>query len=119
VVEGRRAEFKKFGWQEVPDPQDPQTFLRSKLSWELDEDVLEWYWKLMELRKKFVTGSERTCKAELRDGAIVMEIPRENPVLRVAVNFAGEVIADDSWKLELVSQEDGSMVVVESLAAPD
>src|SRR5207253_9699551 len=41
VVEGRRAEFKKFAWQEeVPDPQDPQTFLRSKLSWELDQVVL-------------------------------------------------------------------------------
>jgi len=114
VVEGRRAEFKKFAWQEVPDPQDPQTFLRSKLSWELDGDVLDWYRKLLELRKKFVIGSERTCRAELRDGAIVMEIPRENPVLRVSVNFAGEVIADESWKLELVSKEDGSMVVVET-----
>ncbi len=110
VVEGRQAEFEKFDWKEVPDPQDPETFLRSKLTWELDEDVLEWYWKLMELRKKFVIGSERTCKAELRDGAIVMEIGR----LRVSVNFAGVVIPDNSWKLELESREDGSMAVVES-----
>jgi maltooligosyltrehalose trehalohydrolase len=110
VVEGRRAEFEKFDWKEVPDPQDPETFLRSKLTWELDQDVLEWYWKLMELRKRFVIGSDRTCRAELRDGAIVMEIGH----LRVSVNFAGVVVPANSWKLELVSKEDGSMVVVES-----
>ena len=114
IVEGRRAEFKKFAWQEVPDPQEPETFVRSKLSWQLDEDVLEWYRKLIELREKFVLGAKRTCKAELRGGVIVMEIPRENPRLRVSVNFTGHVIVDDSWKSELVSQEDGSMVVVET-----
>jgi maltooligosyltrehalose trehalohydrolase len=115
VVEGRRNEFKKFAsWGEVPDPQDPQTFARSTLSWQLDQEMLEWYWKLLELRKKYVIGEERTCKAELRDGAIVMEIPRERPVLRVSVNFSGKVIADSAWKLELVSDQDGCMVVVET-----
>ena len=114
IVEGRRAEFKKFAWQEVPAPQEPETFVRSKLSWQLDEDVLEWYRKLMELRQKYVVGTKRTCKAQLRGGVIVMEIPRENPRLRVSVNFTGHVIVDDSWKSELVSQEDGSMVVVET-----
>jgi maltooligosyltrehalose trehalohydrolase len=117
VVEGRRSEFEKFDWKEVPNPQEPETFLRSKLSWQLDEDVLAWYWKLMELRKKFVVTEERTCKAELRGGVIVMEIPRESPVLRVSMNFAGEVVADASWKTELISKEDGSMVVVESRSA--
>ncbi|MFE3289882.1 malto-oligosyltrehalose trehalohydrolase [Rhodococcus sp. NPDC059234] len=37
---GRRAEFAGHGWgsDAVPDPQDPQTFLRSKLNWgELSE----------------------------------------------------------------------------------
>jgi hypothetical protein len=80
--------------------------------------VLEWHWKLLELRKKYVVDQERTCKAEVRDGAIVMELPRENPVLRVSVNFSGKVIADDGWKLELVSDEDGCMVVVETTADP-
>ena len=34
--EGRKAEFAEHGWDadEIPDPQDPQTFLRSKLNWE-------------------------------------------------------------------------------------
>lgn len=35
TAEGRIAEFTAMGWDEsiVPDPQDPQTFLRSKLRW--------------------------------------------------------------------------------------
>jgi len=35
VSEGRRREFAHFGWdpRSVPDPQDPDTFLRSKLDW--------------------------------------------------------------------------------------
>ena len=114
VVEGRRAEFEKFDWKEVADPQDPQTFLCSKLSWQVDEEMLEWYRKLIELRKKLVLRSERNCKAELRDGVIVMEVPRELPVLRVSVNLSGAVVPDSAWKLELVSDQDGYMVVVET-----
>jgi maltooligosyltrehalose trehalohydrolase len=41
TAEGRKAEFAEHGWDadEVPDPQDPQTFERSKLAWdEIDED---------------------------------------------------------------------------------
>jgi maltooligosyltrehalose trehalohydrolase len=35
TAEGRKAEFAEHGWNtdEIPDPQDPQTFLRSKLDW--------------------------------------------------------------------------------------
>jgi maltooligosyltrehalose trehalohydrolase len=36
TVEGRKAEFAEHGWDadEIPDSQDPQTFLHSKLDWE-------------------------------------------------------------------------------------
>ena len=36
TAEGRKAEFAEHGWDadEVPDPQDPQTFERSKLNWD-------------------------------------------------------------------------------------
>ena len=36
TAEGRKAEFAHHGWDadEVPDPQDPQTFTRSKLDWD-------------------------------------------------------------------------------------
>jgi maltooligosyltrehalose trehalohydrolase len=35
VREGRRSEFAAFGWApaEVPDPQEPPTYLRSRLDW--------------------------------------------------------------------------------------
>jgi maltooligosyltrehalose trehalohydrolase len=36
TAEGRKNEFAEHGWDadEIPDPQDPQTFQRSKLKWE-------------------------------------------------------------------------------------
>jgi maltooligosyltrehalose trehalohydrolase len=36
TAEGRKAEFAEHGWNadDIPDPQDPQTFLRSKLNWD-------------------------------------------------------------------------------------
>ncbi|GGK65531.1 malto-oligosyltrehalose trehalohydrolase [Nocardia camponoti] len=56
--EGRRAEFADHGWtaDEVPDPQDPATFLRSKLDWtELAADpharLLACYRGLLTLRR--------------------------------------------------------------------
>jgi maltooligosyltrehalose trehalohydrolase len=35
TAEGRKAEFAEHGWDtdEIPDPQDPQTFAHSKLNW--------------------------------------------------------------------------------------
>jgi maltooligosyltrehalose trehalohydrolase len=36
TAEGRKAEFAEHGWDadDIPDPQDPQTFARSKLDWD-------------------------------------------------------------------------------------
>jgi maltooligosyltrehalose trehalohydrolase len=36
TAEGRKAEFAEHGWDadQIPDPQDPETFLRSKLDWD-------------------------------------------------------------------------------------
>jgi maltooligosyltrehalose trehalohydrolase len=59
VSEGRRAEFAAFGWDSslVPDPQDPQTFERSRLRWsEIDSErsgaLLDWYRRLIALRRR-------------------------------------------------------------------
>jgi malto-oligosyltrehalose trehalohydrolase len=58
VAAGRRAEFAGFGWpaEDIPDPQDEATFLRSKLDWsqlnaEKHRDVLAWYRQLIALRR--------------------------------------------------------------------
>ena len=59
VSKGRKNEFAAFGWNpdDIPDPQDEQTFLRSKLNWsEVDSDVhadmLDWYRRLIAVRKQ-------------------------------------------------------------------
>ena len=57
TAEGRKAEFAGHGWDadDIPDPQDPQTFQRSKLNWaEVDAGeharVLSFYRDLIALR---------------------------------------------------------------------
>jgi maltooligosyltrehalose trehalohydrolase len=58
VRKGRRGEFAAFGWDpdQVPDPQDPRTFERSKLAWderarEPHSDVERWYRELIAFRR--------------------------------------------------------------------
>jgi maltooligosyltrehalose trehalohydrolase len=58
TARGRKAEFAAHGWAEgdVPDPQDPETFRRSKLDWsELSREpharLLAWYRDLLALRR--------------------------------------------------------------------
>ncbi len=79
VSEGRRREFTSFGWrpEEVPDPQSPSTFERSKLNWpELDKEphrtVLEWYRALIRLRRS-LNGSAAHIQL---DGADTLHIER-------------------------------------------
>jgi maltooligosyltrehalose trehalohydrolase len=58
VAEGRSREFHAFAWSsEVPNPQAPETFERSKLNWaEAAEprhaDLLLWYQRLIDLRRR-------------------------------------------------------------------
>jgi maltooligosyltrehalose trehalohydrolase len=56
VAEGRSKEFSSFRWQgTVPNPQELETFARSKLNWsELSEsphaEIYQWYRQLIRLR---------------------------------------------------------------------
>jgi maltooligosyltrehalose trehalohydrolase len=59
VREGRRREFAAFGWkpEEVPDPQDAETFARSRLDWseierEPHRSLLDWHRDLIRLRRR-------------------------------------------------------------------
>ncbi|HEY6446721.1 MAG TPA: malto-oligosyltrehalose trehalohydrolase [Acidobacteriaceae bacterium] len=58
VSAGRKKEFAAFGWDpnDIPDPQDPQTYQRSKLNWSEREkgehaEMLRWYRELIALRQ--------------------------------------------------------------------
>ncbi|NIP80014.1 MAG: malto-oligosyltrehalose trehalohydrolase, partial [Gemmatimonadetes bacterium] len=59
VSRGRRAEFAAFGWEPdaVPDPQDPATFVRSRLRWDersepYHEAMESWYRRLIAFRRR-------------------------------------------------------------------
>jgi len=69
VSEGRRNEFRGFGWkpEDVPDPQDEQTFLRSKLRWEEvsrepHSGMLDWYRRLIALRRSTASLSDGSMR---------------------------------------------------------
>ena len=92
VRKGRREEFKDFRWDEVPDPQDPATFERSKLHWEQaisENEMLNWYQQLIALRKELVSTGKRDCRVRIEDLALTMEVPADDSKLSVVVNFAG------------------------------
>jgi maltooligosyltrehalose trehalohydrolase len=66
ISEGRKKEFIAFGWSpdEIPDPQDEQTFINSRLKWsELSKEphasLLKWHKDLISLRRS---------RSELSDG---------------------------------------------------
>jgi maltooligosyltrehalose trehalohydrolase len=95
VSEGRKKEFEAFGWdpEDIPDPQDKSTFENSKLKWdEITEprhaDMLDWYKKLIALRK---------ARPELSDGQLE----------HVEVDFDEE----DSW----FSMQRGGLVLAFTL----
>jgi maltooligosyltrehalose trehalohydrolase len=58
VKEGRRGEFAAFGWNpaDIPDPENVETFERSKLKWDevhqgRHEEMFAWYRRLIALRR--------------------------------------------------------------------
>ncbi len=121
VREGRRNEFRQFDWTEVPDPQDPETFLRSRLRWTLDDpvhrDMLDWYRALLRLRHELVIPGERTCRAEQRGGAIIVQVPAANPKIQIVAEFppsdcSRRIMPGAEWKEALVAAEDGFAVAV-------
>jgi maltooligosyltrehalose trehalohydrolase len=84
VSQGRRAEFKGFSsfsdgeCSAIPDPQDPTTFLRSKLRWAEVEhaghgQVLELYRRLLHLRRSdpVLTSSGRDTLAAEAHGDLL------------------------------------------------
>jgi maltooligosyltrehalose trehalohydrolase len=58
VSAGRKKEFAAFGWDEseIPDPEDRETFNRSKLNWDEVQqgrhaEMLEWFKQMIHLRR--------------------------------------------------------------------
>lgn len=118
VSEGRRSEFKDFDFSEVPDPEDPETFARSKLTWAdapENREMLDWYRKLLQLRKKHVLGHERRADVTYGNGVLTMQVPAPNPTLRVEAGLEpGAALPAQAagWSEILRSDENGYAVRV-------
>ena len=96
VSEGRRNEFAAFGWdpEQIPDPQHPATFERSKLRWEElscepHASLLAWYKQLIALRRSsraLTDGRLERVQTTYDERAQWFVMRREN--VEVICNFA-------------------------------
>lgn len=106
VTKGRRQEFKEFkGFDgEVPDPQAPSTFERSRLRWsELEQDphrgVLAMYRDLLARRGDLATDVDTTAPND-----DIVQVRRGNEVMMVALSAPTETTVSEgasiAWKSE-------------------
>jgi len=79
--QGRKREFERFsafGGEDVPDPQDPATFVRSKLDRsQADEELRAFYRELLALRREL----PREVEVEVDDQARTLTARRGDAVL--------------------------------------
>jgi maltooligosyltrehalose trehalohydrolase len=120
VSEGRRGEFRAFGWtpEAVPDPQDPATFQRSKLNWDEVEmgthaEVLDWYCKLITLRRSsrnLTDGHMEDVNVEFDEVMRWLLVKRGN--VQIVCNLSGEhlTIPVHGHPAYVVCSEDGYSV---------
>ena len=98
VSNGRRSEFAAHGWgfTDVPDPQDKETFRRSKLDWtqpaaEPYRSLLCWYRSLIALRRsrpELADPRLDRVRADFDEDARWLVVHRGG--LRIAVNLGPE-----------------------------
>jgi maltooligosyltrehalose trehalohydrolase len=90
VSEGRRKEFIAKGAEDVPDPQDPATFQRSKLTHRRDgrhAHLREHYRRLLALRRRHLTAiAARFPEVEVEGTAFTLR--REGLVVRANLGAA-------------------------------
>ena len=122
VSEGRRREFAAFGWDpaEIPDPQDPHTFERSKLNWaerdrEPHRDILDWYTGLIALRRNtpdLGNGRLDRVRVDWDEREAWLRVDRGE--VAVACNFAharqSVPLPDGRWEVALASSGQPGLV---------
>ncbi|AFR29931.1 malto-oligosyltrehalose trehalohydrolase [Arthrobacter sp. Rue61a] len=100
TAEGRIKEFERMGWDPavVPDPQDPETFQRSKLKWDEIGDgdharLLQLYKDLAQLRRntpELVEGGFGETSVEFDDDEHWLQFTRGT--VRVVCNFGDDAL---------------------------
>lgn len=96
VRDGRRRDFQHFGWTEdVPNPEDPQTFQNSKLNWaELEQpehaEMLRWYRDLIHLRRRTLALNLGDFgRNEVRSSEEDRWVYTDRGNIRTMMNFSG------------------------------
>ena len=101
VRKGRIDEFKAFHFSgEAPDPQDPQTFLQSKLQWQLLEipthqQMLNYYQTLIALRKtnkvlRNLNRKQLKVNVFSSQNCLVIQRWQDEEQLYCILNFSGQ-----------------------------
>jgi maltooligosyltrehalose trehalohydrolase len=125
VSEGRRRDCAAQGWdpEEVPDPQDPATFQKSKLDWaelkrEPHASLLEWHRRLITLRTttpEFTDGRMDRVEVEFCEegkwftfhrGVYTVAFSLAAETREVPIRFPGEILLASSSEC----QTSGAMV---------
>jgi maltooligosyltrehalose trehalohydrolase len=110
--EGRRREFSAFAdfsAEEVPDPQDPATFERSKLTREGDGRITQLYADLLEARRRLPAGAD--VDAVHCDGSVPWLRVRRGS-FTLACNFAdgpATVPVDGAFEVVLSTHDDARL----------
>jgi maltooligosyltrehalose trehalohydrolase len=126
TAKGRIAEFAKLGWDEstVPDPQDPETYRRSKLDWSEVEQgrhalVLSAYRRLAALRRAEPDLTDpRLPRVSVEHDADARWLVLTRGSLRVAVNFAEQEARVAVPCTEVLFTTDDAVTAGESLLLP-
>jgi maltooligosyltrehalose trehalohydrolase len=122
VSAGRKKEFVAFGWgEDIPDPEDPETFERSKIRWhEINEPrseqaaMLRWYKSLLTLRRERTSLREGNLKKtqvtfDEKERWLLMQRGEMQVVCNLSDASRMVVVHPSSW-IELASEFDVTLV---------
>ncbi|MCL5437289.1 MAG: malto-oligosyltrehalose trehalohydrolase [Candidatus Thermoplasmatota archaeon] len=108
VREGRKAEFIRFGWRDTPDPDDENTFISSKLRWNMSgksaAPMLRYYSHLIALRKSFIGGKRHSFFSAWTGGNVRLSYSNGFEVyVRMSKNASavpdeGKVVMHSEWR---------------------
>jgi maltooligosyltrehalose trehalohydrolase len=122
VTEGRRKEFARFSAfadpanrESIPDPQNIETFRRSKLHWEVRQNpenaaCLYWYQMLLQIRTQLLHHADfQTCRA-LNKKTIELQWKSSKGSLSAVVVLEGSTIVKEQlWRgMTIVLQSEES-----------
>jgi maltooligosyltrehalose trehalohydrolase len=128
ISEGRRKEFEAFGWnpEDIPDPQERESFCRSKLKWdEVTEGehaaMLAWYQRLIQLRANtpgLTDGDMDRVETQYNEQAGWFVMRREKVQLACNLGESMQPIPLRAAASEIICSEEGWQVDKDVIRLP-